>query len=182
MESRRFLLRVWLCVAAARLVVDVAGPLCVRVGGVVQLLLPIGGGPWFPARDGDASVRAVFDRHYSRRRYRDGRSPALFVGPGEKMVLRTADCSAIFVWRKFISMDAQQGVNCAVFRNEGTERSSALIREAMRLAWARWPRERLYTYVDGRRVRSSNPGYCFKCAGWRKVGVTKGGLTILAVE
>lgn len=32
---------------------------------------------------------------------------------------------------------------------------------------------RLYTYVDRRKVRSPNPGYCFKVAGWRNCGVTK---------
>jgi hypothetical protein len=80
---------------------------------------------------------------------------------------------AVFVWRKFISKDAQEGVNCAVFRNEGAGLSSALIRDAMSLAWQRWPAQRLYTYVNPRRVRSRNPGYCFLMAGWRRCGVTK---------
>lgn len=128
---------------------------------------------WVEVRDGDPDVRAVFDRHYSRTRYADGRRPALFVGPGEKMVLRTPEGDAVFVWRKFISGDGQQGVNCAVFRNEGTMRSSDLIRAAVELARARWPGARLYTYVNPRRIKSSNPGYCFKAAGWRKCGVTK---------
>ena len=149
----------------------------------VQLAIPAPDGPWLETRDGDPSVRAVFDRHYSRRRYADGRSPALFVGPGEKMVLRTAACDAIFVWRKFIPLDGQRGVNCAVFRNEGAALSSWLIRAAMVLAWRRWGKERLYTYVDARRILSTNPGWCFLCAGWRRVGRTKDrGLVILAHE
>ena len=134
---------------------------------------------WIPTKDGDPTVRGIFDRHYSRRHYRDGRKPKLFVGPGEKMVLRTADASAIFVWRKFISMDNQEGVNCAVFRNEGNAVSSELILEAEILAWERWPGERLYTYVDGSAVKSSNPGYCFQKAGWVKCGVTQRGLIVL---
>ena len=96
------------------------------------------------------------------------------------MVLRTAACDAIFVWRKFISMDDQTGVNCAVFRNEGPMRSSDLIRSAMDMAWRRWPQQRFYTYVNSSRIRSANPGYCFKAAGWRKVGETKKKLVILA--
>lgn len=141
---------------------------------MIQLLFPAEDGrAWLPTKDGDPSVRAVFDRHYSRQRYRDGRRPALFVGPGEKMVLRTAACDAIFVWRKFRSDDGQLGVNCAVFRNEGTRRSSDLILEAEGLAWARWPGERLYTYVAPKMIRSTNPGYCFQAAGWRKCGITK---------
>lgn len=134
---------------------------------------------WYAAKDGDARARALFDRHYSRYRYADGRRPKLFVGPGEKIVLLTASCDALFVWRKFISMDHQAGVNCAVFRNEGKFLSSDLIREACELAWQRWPGERLYTYVNGRKIKSTNPGYCFLVAGWRKCGVTKGGLVIL---
>lgn len=114
-----------------------------------------------------------FGYGHKRRRYADGRAPLLFVGPGEKMVLFTPAFDAIFVWRKFISLDGQTGVNCAVFRNESSTLSSALIAEAEALAWRRWPGERLYTYVDPRRIRSSNPGACFKKAGWRRCGVTK---------
>jgi hypothetical protein len=137
------------------------------------------GSVWYESRDGDATARAIFDRHYSRRRYRDGRRPALFVGPGEKMVLVTAEADALFIWRKFRSLDGQQGINCAVFRNESRRLSSDLIRDASRLAWKRWPGERLYTYVNPRKVKSSNPGFCFLMAGWRRCGVSKGGLIIL---
>ena len=139
-----------------------------------------GSGHWIFARDADPSVRNLFDRHYSRRRYRDGRSPAKFVGPGEYICLRTADCDAIFLWRKFISMDHQDGVNCAVFRNEGPIVSSLLILEAEKVAHQRWPGERFYTYVDARKVKSTNPGFCFIKAGWRRAGLTKArGLVIL---
>lgn len=136
---------------------------------------------WIETRDGDPTARAIFDRHYSRRRYADGRQPALFVGPGEKMVLITPCARALFVWRKFISMDQQDGVNCAIFRNEGAGLSSRLVRAAMLLAWKRWPGQRLYTYVNPSRVQSSNPGCCFKRAGWRRCGVTKRGLIVLEV-
>lgn len=97
------------------------------------------------------------------------------------MVLMTERCDALFVWRRFISDDGQEGVNCAVFRNEGPLLSSELIREADALARDRWPGERHYTYVDPGAVRSTNPGYCFLRAGWHRCGVTKGGLAILAV-
>ncbi len=67
-----------------------------------QLALATTSGPWMVAKDGDPTCRAIFDRHYSRRHYRDGRRPKLFVGPGEKLVLRTASGDALAVWRKFI--------------------------------------------------------------------------------
>lgn len=134
---------------------------------------------WLAVKDGDARARAIFNRHYSRRRYADGRRPKLFVGPGEKVVLLTPECDALFVWRKFINQDRQAGVNCAIFRNEGARKSSELILAAERIAAARWPGVRLYTYVNETKVRSGNPGYCFLMAGWRKCGRTKSGLIIL---
>lgn len=134
---------------------------------------PFTGGYWVLVRDGDARARALFHRHYSYRPYRDGRNPKRFVGPGEKMVLLTTACDALFVWRKFRSADGQQGVNCSIFRNESPILSSILIKEAMQLAWERWPGERLYTYVNPRKVKSTNPGCCFKKAGWRVCGITK---------
>ena len=133
---------------------------------------------WFAIRDGNPVGRSMLNRHYSARHYKDGRKPKLFVGPGEKMVLLTSDCAAIFVWRKFISDDGQTGINCAVFRNEGEILSSVLILEAEKLAWERWPGERLYTYVNPKKIRSLNPGYCFKMAGWHNCNISKNGLLI----
>jgi|SRR2546429_616467 len=127
---------------------------------------------WRECRDGDDGARELFDRHYSRRFYADGRQPKLFVGPGEKLVLITEDGKALWVWRKFIDASGQQVVNCAVFRNEGETLSCALILDAENAAWLRWPGQRLYTYVHPKKIRSCNPGACFRFAGWRWVGVT----------
>ena len=62
-------------------------------------------GDWVEVKDGNDTARAIFEEHYSRYRYADGRKPLLFVGPGEKMVLLTPDASAVFAWRKFKSAD-----------------------------------------------------------------------------
>lgn len=139
----------------------------------IETGLPAVSAHWFESKDGDDSARALFNRHYSRIKYRDGRQRAQFVGPGGKMVLLSASGDALFVWRKFISDDGQAGVNCAIFRNEGRVLSSLLILEAEELAWNRWPGERLFTYVDSKRVKSANPGCCFKKAGWKQCGITK---------
>lgn len=130
-------------------------------------------GYWQSIKDGDAQARYIFDRHYSRHHYADGRKPKLFVGPGEKTILVTSDYSALFIWKKFIDASGQKGVNCAVFRNESSILSSVLILEAEQRAWVRWPGERLYTYVDAKKIKSTNPGYCFLKAGWQKCGITK---------
>lgn len=139
--------------------------------------------PWLLSKDGDLKARAMYERHYSARHYKDGRRPSLFCGPGEKIVLAHINSEyeydAIFVWRKFISMDYQDGVNCAVFRNESALLSSMLILRAEEHAIDRWGETRLYTYVNSKKIKSVNPGYCFLCAGWNRCGETKGGLIIL---
>jgi hypothetical protein len=140
---------------------------------------------WVPILDGDDTARALFDRHYSRYFYADGRQPKLFCGPGFKLVLSTPCRRGLFVWRKFKSLDHQIGINCAVFRNEGAGLSSDLIRAADELADQRWPGERHYTYVSApktasRRSRHAQPGACFIHAGWQACGFTKKrGLVIL---
>jgi len=134
---------------------------------------------WLEFKDGNSRGLALYERHYSARKYADGRKRELFCGPGEKTVLLTEADDALFVWRKFIDDSGQQGVNCAVFRNEGELLSSDLIREACAIAWSRWPNQRLYTYVDPEEIESSNPGYCFLMAGWQKCGVSKAGQIIL---
>jgi hypothetical protein len=64
--------------------------------------------------------------------------------------------------------------------------SSDLIREAV--AATRWfhrtkeswdqpmPEEGMITFIDEGEVQSDNPGYCYLCAGFERVGRTKGGL------
>ena len=145
-------------------------------------------GKWVIVSDGDPYAAAIYRRHYSCRTYADGRrcdrlyrNRNLIVGPGEKMVLLAyaSAGSALWAWRRFIDASGQTGVNNAVFRNEGPIRSSELIIEACRLAWDRWPGQRLYTYVDPAKITSRNPGYCYIAAGWRPCGWTKSGKRIL---
>lgn len=140
---------------------------------------------WCEVLDGDASARAIYERHYSAQSAlarRRARRSTLFAGPGEKMVLIYADARALFVWRKErleFRRDKQEGINCAVFRNEGRHYASELILEAETPAWSRWPGERLFTFVDPREVKGNPPGNCFLRAGWTPAGLTKGGLHIL---
>jgi hypothetical protein len=119
--------------------------------------------PWLEVRDADPRARALFSRHYSKYHYADGRQPAKFIGPGEYICLLTPEADAMFVWKKFLDASGQQGPRL----------SSDLILAAECYAWRRWPGERLYTYINPRKIRSSNPGYCFLRAGWRRCGVTK---------
>lgn len=128
---------------------------------------------WIEAKDGNRLLYEMYRRHYSAKK---NKRPKIrqFVGPGQKFVLAGMMCDALFAWRKFIDDSGQQGVNCCVFRNESQHRSSDMILEAMEWAWDRWPDERLYTWIDPKEIRSTNPGYCFLCAGWRRVGKING--------
>ncbi len=132
---------------------------------------------WRIARDGDPTALDLFSRHYSRRSYADGRERQLIVGPGHRLVLISHDDTALFVWRVMTwTMDGQHGVCCSVFRNEGPALSSTLVREADAIADKHWPHiARHYTYVAPGRIRSTNPGACFRIAGWTRCGWTKGG-------
>ena len=131
---------------------------------------------WWLTKDGDRTAVALYSRHYSARRYRDGRTRRKITGPGDYLMLRTAAGDALFLWRKF--RDAcidprtggpQAGIYCAAFRNEGAHQSSTLIRQADRIADLIWPDRRHYTYVCQEDVRSGLPGACFLYADWRYV-------------
>ena len=129
----------------------------------------------------DQECRMLADRHYSRR------TPGAkqFAYAGRKLVLRDALGDVLFVWLwpyPEMRMDHQEGYNCTIFRNESSRRSSEIILEAEKMAFAKWGPGRMFTYVDPRKIRSVNPGYCFKCAGWKQIGTSKGGKILLAKE
>lgn len=128
---------------------------------------------WIKVKDGNQIAIKLFAKHYSKYHYKDGRNPNRFVGPGERIVLIGKNNDALFVWRKFISGDGQNGINCSVFRNESKILSSILLGQAEMIAKQKWPNERFYTYVNPRKIKSTNPGYCFKVNGWKQCGKTK---------
>lgn len=141
-------------------------------------------GHWIGIHDADPRANAIYRRHYSNRQGESRQSTTGIAGHGEKMLLLTLDCAALFVWRKqpdyFAERIGESGIICTIFRNEGPIRSSDLILEAEQLAWGRWPGQRLFTYVWDSKIKSVNPGYCYKMAGWKTCGRNKDGrLTIL---
>lgn len=125
--------------------------------------------PWAVRTRSDVVANALADRHYSRRKPGVGR----VAGPGRALVLVAPDERALWVtsWPMF-NADGLDAWRCSVFRNESDRLSSDLIRSAMELTAELWaearPRDGWATWVDRRRVTSSNPGYCFLRAGWWK--------------
>lgn len=122
----------------------------------------------------DRRAVALADGHYSRRK---PGSPQ-FMPPGQTLVLLTEDGSAVFGWWRphptsgIRAMNGLDGWTCTIFRNTGPSLSSDLIIAAERELLERHDcgPDGLLTYVWDRRVRSANPGYCFKVAGWRAIG------------
>jgi hypothetical protein len=139
---------------------------------------------WCLSHQYDKRAVPLADRHYSRSR--PGTSH--FVAPGRMLILLTKDADALWVssWpypemlRRSWYPTAWM---CSLFRNEGSYLSSALIREAVavtRWHWGDPPPDGMVTIIDQRKVRSANPGYCYKKAGFKHVGYTKkAGLVIV---
>ncbi len=141
-------------------------------------------GHWIGVKKTDPRAVDLYQQHYSARKGVSTSTRLRYgiVGPGETMTLITGRGDALFVWQynTVERYDKQEGVNCAVFRNESIILSSKLIEEADDLAWQRWPKKRLFTYVWDSKIKSVNPGYCFKQSGWQTCGRNKDGrLTIL---
>lgn len=125
----------------------------------------------------DPEMAMLADRHYSRRTV----GARQFLYSGRKIVIRDAAGDVLFGWMfpdEDKRMDGQSGYNCAIFRNESPRQSSDIILECEAIAIARWGPNRLYTYVDPSKIKSVNPGYCFKQAGWVNVRNDDGSIRI----
>ena len=131
-------------------------------------------GPWVPVNKFTPAGARLADGHYSRRTIG---SPQ-FMPPGQTLVLVTPDELAVFGWWRpdpssgIVAMNKLDGWTCTIFRNTGPILSSELILAAETELVGRYDvgPDGLLTYVWDRKVRSANPGYCFKIAGWRAIG------------
>lgn len=111
------------------------------------------------------------DRHYSRRKIG---SPQ-FMPPGQTVILWMP--GAVFGWWRphpasgIKAMNGLDGWTCTIFRNETRQRSSDLILAAEEFLRAETcGPDGLLTYVWDKKIKSKNPGFCFKAAGWRARG------------
>src|SRR5579864_1157922 len=130
--------------------------------------------------DGEMSLLA--DRHYSRRTV----GARQFLYSGRKLVLRNCEGTVLFGWiwpDDDKRMDGQTGYNCAIFRNESGRKSSEIILEAERLAFAKWGPNRLYSYIDPAKTQTITAlrdypkwgirrgerivDFCYRKAGWK---------------
>lgn len=133
---------------------------------------------WHLSHKFDRRAVPLADRHYSRRK---PGSPQ-FVQPARSLVLLTEDASALWVtvypFAEYVRHAWPTAWQCSMFRNEGEHLSSELIREAV--AVTRWkygdpPEQGMLTFVAADKIRSTNPGYCFRMAGFEPAGHAKDG-------
>ena len=127
-------------------------------------------GVWERVTKFDARCAAMADRHYSRRKVG---SPQ-FMPPGQTVVLWRE--GAVFGWWRphpssgIRAMNGLDGWTCTIFRNESqTALSSDLILAAESFITDCGP-DGFITYVFDSKVRSINPGACFKAAGYTRRG------------
>ena len=126
-------------------------------------------------------MHAEHGPHYSRRTV----GSRTFTGVGPEVVLVTGCNRAL--WSVVLSRhpgtdpDRPWVWRNNVFRNLGAGLSSDLIRSALARTYEEWARRydalpdlRLRTEIDTRRVRSLNPGYCYRMAGWEPGEIRNG--------
>jgi hypothetical protein len=137
---------------------------------------------WQLSNRANRYAAAIADRHYNRQKV----GARQFVPPGRCIVLLTPAHDALWVssypYAEYVKHQWAGAWICSCFRNESAHLSSTLILQAVavtREIWGTPPQLGMITFVDPAKIRSSNPGYCYKKAGWRHVGSTKSGLVAL---
>ena len=138
---------------------------------------------WLISHRADPPAVAIADRHYNRQK---PGSPQ-FVPPGRCLVL-LSDCGkAVWVTSYPYAEHVKHAWGGAwvnsIFRNEGAVLSSELIRQAVAATRAYWPEAPalgMITFIDADKTRRKrDPGRCYRKAGFRLAGRTKGGLYAL---
>ncbi|AUO79048.1 hypothetical protein FGG64_gp39 [Salinibacter phage M8CR30-2] len=129
---------------------------------------------WQISHRADPRAKPLADRHYSRQ---TPDSPQ-FVRPGSCLVLWQPNALWVTVWqREEVTQHEWAGAwECSLFRNEGSRLSSTLIQNAVaatRWKYATMPTQGMVTFVDPAEVLEGEPGYCFRCAGFERVGLTE---------
>lgn len=138
---------------------------------------------WALSHRADPIARLIADRHYNRQKI----GTPQFVPPGRCLVLRTLAGDAFWVtswpFAEYTKHAWAGAWVCSAFRNESPHLSSDLIREAVavtRWKWSEVPERGMVTFVNTAKVRHKrDPGRCYLKAGFKKCGLTKGGLIAL---
>lgn len=135
---------------------------------------------WQRSHRFDADALPLANRHYNRQ---TPESPQ-FAPPGRCLVLLTSDKGALWVssWPEFAQHAWRGAWINTLFRRESGPLASELIREAVAITRGRWPEVPplgMVTFVNAGMVKPKrDPGRCYKRAGFKHAGFTKGGLWV----
>lgn len=153
---------------------------------------------WTLSHRADARARKLADRHYNRQSI----GATHFTPPGRSLVLLDEKASALWVtswpFAQYVKHEWAGAWICSCFRNEGCERASDLIRDAVSVT--RWhygepPQVQseigtvgFVSFIDREKVRPTmvrgSPvwGWTWLKAGWEVIGKTKGGLLAIGLR
>lgn len=136
---------------------------------------------WMLSHRADPMALPIADRHYNRQKP----GTPQFVPPGRCVVLRSTGALWVSSWpfAEYVKHEwAGAWVN-SCFRRESGPLASCLIREAVaatRWVWGDPPPLGMVTFIDRSKVhRKRDFGRCYRRAGFRVCGETKGGLLAL---
>lgn len=137
--------------------------------------------PWRVSDRAEPAALRLADRHYNRQKI----GTPQFVPPGRCRVFLTHAEDALWVtswpFPEFVRHAWPGAWVNSVFRNEGSQLSSDLITAAVSATLAFWkvPSLGIVSFVDAKKTRRKrDPGRCYRRAGWKHVGFTKGGLFV----
>lgn len=140
---------------------------------------------WEISHRADPKARELADRHYNRQKI----GAKQFVPPGRCLVLYAETDTGKAFWvtsfpfAEYVKHAWAGAWVCSAFRNEGAALSSELIKQAVaatRSFFGEPPELGMITFVDEDKVRHKRDfGRCYKKAGFKNVGRTKGGLIAL---
>lgn len=136
---------------------------------------------WKISNRADPAAVKIADRHYNRQKP----GTKQFVPPGRCKVFITFDHMAVWVtswpFAQYVKHAWPGAWVNSLFRNEGSTLSSELILDAIAATCYFWkaPTNGIITFVNPTKIKSTNPGYCYLQAGFKRVGETKGGLIAL---
>lgn len=138
---------------------------------------------WQVSHRCDPEARELADRHYSRQTI----GATNFVPPGRCFVLKANGAYWVTSWpfAEYVKHAWAGAWVCSAFRNESPDvyLSSELVAQAVAATLYHYgdaPELGMITFVDTSKTkRKRDPGRCFRKAGFKHVGETKGGLVAL---